>query len=185
MQAPGELIHALQQGDEKAYATLVKTYGQMVYSTAFGFFNNRTDAEDLTQEVFLEAFHSINKFRGDSSVSTWLYRITVNKSINQLKKNKKREQLSGSLIPGGERTMWGHAKSPDAISENLERRHILHTAMDTLPELQKTAFILHKYDGLPYKEIAQVMNTSLSSVESLIHRAKINLQKKLIHYYTT
>lgn len=185
MTSPEELIYALRQGDERAYATLVKSYGKMVYSTAFGFFNNHADAEDLTQEVFVEAFHSINQFRGEASISTWLYRITVNKSINQLKKNKNREHLSASLTHDEKKPLWGHTKSPDTISENLERRHILHLAIDTLPALQKAAFILHKHKGLSYKEVAKVMKTSLSSVESLIHRAKKNLQKKLIHYYSS
>ncbi|MCF8331726.1 MAG: sigma-70 family RNA polymerase sigma factor [Bacteroidales bacterium] len=189
MENEHKLIKQLRRGNEAAYRHLIENHKQMVYLTAYGFLHNQTESEDIAQEVFAEVFRSVHKFKGDSKLSTWLYRITVNKSINELKKLKR---MSGarrsetSFQPEDNEVIEVEDISnhtPDKIQENQERKTILENAINELPENQKTAFVLHKYDQLPYKKIAEIMESSLSSVESLIHRAKLNLQKKLIHYY--
>lgn len=189
MDNPKDFLQKLKKGDKQAFRQLIEDHKNMVYTTSFGFVHDKAEAEDIAQEVFVEVFNSIDKFKGESKISTWIYRITVNKSINALKKMKrigKVKQTTTSYDPENENSLElpDDAKStPDAIQENQERREILESAVNELPENQKTAFVLHKYDGLAYKQISDIMETSLSSVESLLHRAKSNLQKKLVNYY--
>ena len=134
--------------------------------------------------------HSVAQFKGDSKLSTWLYRITVTKSLDFLrsKKRKKRFAFVQSLFgsdsnePLVEQASFVH---PGVQLENKERAVILFKAIDKLPENQKTAFTLNKVEGLSYQEVAEVMEVSLSSVESLMFRAKNNLQDHLKDYYKT
>lgn len=157
-------------------------------NTCYGFLQNREDAEDLAQEVFIEVYKAIHSFREEAKFSTWLYRIVVNKSLNLLKKHKRKKWIGNiQTIFGGEEQepQIANGKTPDphANLEQQERVRILHRAIDSLAENQKIAFMLGKYEDLGYKEIAEVMGTSVSTVESLLNRAKMNLQKKLRNYY--
>ncbi len=181
-----EIIQKLTEGDEQVFKQLVEHYNKMVINTCYGMVHNTEDAEDIAQDVFIEVFRSIQNFRADSKISTWLYRIAVNRSLNFIRDNKKRkwfqsfedalkEKNSLFILPGTE--------NPGTELENRQRTNLIHAAIDSLPENQKTAFTLNKYEDLSYKEIAEVMETSVSSVESLIHRAKLNLQKKLHNCY--
>ena len=162
----------------------------MAYNTAIGILQNTEDAEDIAQEVFIQVYHSVAQFKGDSKVSTWLYRITVTKSLDFLrsKKRKKRFAFVQSLFgaeskePLVEQASFVH---PGGQLEKKETAAILLKAIDKLPENQKTAFTLHKVEGLSYQEVAEVMEASLSSVESLLFRAKSNLQSYLKDYYKT
>lgn len=184
-----EIIQKLQQGDEKAYRQLVEKYQQLVVNTCFGLVHNTQDAEDIAQDVFIEVYRSISNFRADSKLSTWLYRISVNRSLNFIRDNKLRKMAQSieSVFSFGKEKLSNvlpeKGASPDSEFENNERAAILHKAIDSLPENQRIAFTLNKYDDLSYKEIAVVMETSVSSIESLIHRAKKNLQKKLYTCY--
>lgn len=184
-----EIIQKLQQGDEKAFRQLVEKYQQLVVNTCFGLVHNTQDAEDIAQDVFIEVYRSISNFRADSKLSTWLYRISVNRSLNFIRDNKRRkmaQSIEGVFSFGKEKlsnVLPEKGASPDSEFENNERAAILHKAIDSLPENQRIAFTLNKYDDLSYKEIADVMETSVSSIESLIYRAKKNLQKKLFTCY--
>ncbi len=182
-------ITAIQNNEPQAFRTLVNQHQDMIVNTCYGFVHNRADAEDVAQEVFIEVYRSIGKFRADAKLSTWLYRIAVNKSIDFLRK-KKRKSWIGSIQGMFESEDKAHAiadrhqPTPQKALEQTERKEILQAAIDKLPDNQRIAFTLHKYEDLSYKEVAKVMNTSLSSVESLMHRAKKNLKKKLYDYYT-
>ena len=184
-----EIIQKLQQGNEQAFKLLVENYQKQVVNTCFGMVHNTEDAEDIAQEVFIEVFRSIQNFRADAKLSTWLYRIAVNRSLNFIRDNKRKKWFqSFDDITGGknshlQRDISGHNETPVTEMENTQRTNILHETISSLPENQKTAFILNKYEDLSYKEISEVMEMSVSSVESLIHRAKLNLQKKLYNCY--
>lgn len=184
-----ELIQCLIEQDEAAYRELIDKYKSLVYNACFHLLHDAMDSEDIAQEVFIEVFDSIKQFRNESKLSTWLYRISINKSLNHLRKNKlkgmfrslenffsgeKNNQLDLEDVSAG--------SSPFTI-EYQERNQVLQKAIGSLSENQRLAFSLHKLDDLSYQEISEIMNLSLSSVESLIHRAKLNLQKKLINYY--
>lgn len=184
-----EIIDKLKQGNEAAFRELVDNYRQMVVNTCFGLLHNADDAEDVAQDVFIEVFRSVENFRADSKISTWLYRIAVNRSLNFIRDNKKRRWFqSFDDVVESKKEMLNQlnhqsADNPESELENSQRAIILHEAIDSLPENQRVAFTLNKYEDLAYKEISEVMNLTVSSVESLIHRAKKNLQKKLHHCY--
>lgn len=181
-------ISQLKDGDSSAFRELVELFKDRVFNTSIGILLNVEDAEDITQEVFVEVFQSIHQFKGESKLSTWIYRITVVKSLEFLraKKRKKRfafvQSLFGneSIVPEIDTPHFNH---PGIQLENKERVGILFLAIEKLPENQKTAFVLHKIEDLSYKEIAEVMKISVSSVESLMFRAKQNLKKLLSDYY--
>jgi RNA polymerase sigma-70 factor, ECF subfamily len=178
------LIDAFLQGDNQAFKGLVDRYKLKLVNICYGFGLSRQDAEDISQDVFVEVFQSLKNFRHEAKFSTWLYRVTVNKTLNHRRKTK-RSQLEDAI-----ETLDGNSSQPDspdsadsALVEN-EKRMIIRKAMDTLPEAQRIAFVLHKQDELSYSEIAETMGVSVPAVESLMHRAKMNLQKKLVKYYS-
>jgi RNA polymerase sigma factor (sigma-70 family) len=180
------LIDELKQGKDRAFKELVEKYQQRVYNTCLGFVKNPEEADDLTQEVYIEVFRSILKFRMDSKLSTWIYRITVNKSLETLraKKRKKRlAQLRSLFYSDNSVIEVPDFEHPGVIVENKERSKILFQAMEKLPESQRVTYTLHKVEGLGYEEIANIMKKTVSSVESTMHRAKNNLQKYLYDYY--
>lgn len=174
-------IEQLHEFDETAFRKLVDDYRNMVFRTCFGIVRNADDADDLAQEVFIEVFNSIATFRADSKVSTWLYRIAINKSLNFIR-SQKRKRFFQSIGLASTPDVPDYSESVHSI-ENQQRKQILDAAIQALPENQRTAFVLHKIEDLPYKEIAEIMNLSLSSVESLLFRAKQNLQKRLLKCY--
>jgi RNA polymerase sigma-70 factor (family 1) len=181
------LVAELKKGSESAFKRLVDKYQKKVFNTSLSFVHNAEDAEDVSQEVFIEIYKSMNGFREDASLNTWIYRIAVNKSLEFIrrKKVKKRFALLTSLF-GNEQEQsiqvpdFNH---PGLIMEDREMGQILFKAIDKLPKNQNTAFVLHNIEGLSYQEIAEVLKTTLSSVESLIFRAKSNLRKYLFAYY--
>ena len=182
------LHDGLRCGNSAAFQQLVDQHQYKVINTCYGFVHNKEDAEDIAQEVFLEVYSSIATFRQESKLSTWIYRICVTKSLDFLRKQK-RKKRAGFL-----RSMFSRDKeveqvpsspstNPHANIERREREQILRQAVDALSENQKIAITLSQYEGFSYQEIADIMDTTVSAVESLIHRAKENLRKKLYHYY--
>jgi RNA polymerase sigma-70 factor, ECF subfamily len=183
-----ELIQLLKKGDEDSFRIIVDRYQRFILNTCIKFVYEKETAEDLTQEVFIEVYKSINNFRMDSKLSTWIYRIAITKSLDHLKskKRKKRFAILKSLFGDDEmeeRISAPDNMSPEKLLENQDRLKVLTSALNTLPENQRVAFTLSKYDELSYQEIAEILGTSISAVESLIHRAKANLKKKLYTYY--
>ncbi len=168
-----------------SFKELVDSHKTRVFNTAISFLQNKEDAEDVTQEVFIEVFHSLEKFKGQSSVSTWIYRITVNKSLDHLRKKnrKKRFGFMTSLFnkESGEINVdAGHFEHPGILLEKKEKAKMLFAAIDELSENQKTAFILYHVEELSQKEIGEVMNLTTKAVESLIARARTSLRERLI-----
>jgi RNA polymerase sigma-70 factor, ECF subfamily len=184
-----ELIQRIISHDEVAFKILVEKYQSLVYQACYNLLRSKDDSEDIAQDVFIEVFESVNQFRQESRLSTWLYRIAINKSLNHLRKNKWKKFFNSieqhfSMDKNVKFDIEDTSANdtPETI-EYKERTKVLYEALDALPKNQRIAFSMHKFDELSYLEISNVMNLSLSSVESLIHRAKLNLQKKLIFYY--
>lgn len=159
----------------------------MVYNTAIGFLQNDQDAEDTAQEVFIQVFESITSFKEESKFSTWIYRITVTKSLDHLRKKKRKKRFAfiQSLYGKNEDTMIDPPDffHPGVKMENKENAAVLFKAMQKLPANQKTAFVLNKIENLSYLEISDVMKLSVSAVDALLQRAKKNLKKSLNEYY--
>lgn len=182
-----ELIQKIAAKNHFAFKKLVERYQALVMSICINLLGNRQHAEDVAQEVFLQVYKSAKKFQRKSKLSTWIYRIALNSSLNYIRHNKKfmlTKNISSNQEDQPKKTA-GHPASnwtgPDMALEKKERREMLQKAIDSLPNNQKVTFVLHRYEGLSYKEISTILGISLSSVEARIHRAKINLQKKLVH----
>ncbi|WP_298345346.1 RNA polymerase sigma factor [uncultured Algibacter sp.] len=184
-----EFITGLRNHNANAYGRLLDDFQQKVFATCISFVPNKEDAEDIAQEVFVEVFNSIGKFKGNSTLSTWIYRITTNKCLEFIRKRntKKRfgfmQSILGNAIPVDKTSYFTEMNHPGAILENKERSETLFYAINQLPEAQKVVFTLHKVDGKSYQEISDITEKSLSSVESLMFRAKKNLQKLLENFY--
>ena len=182
-----ELIEQLKQGDEQAFTKLVDEWQDMVYNTALGIVQNAHDADDITQEVFIQVYKSVSSFKGESKISTWLYRITVSTALDHEKKKKRKKRFGfvQSLFGGQEEEQLHPVEfnHPGVELEKKERANELFNALKQIPDKQRIVFTLHKLEGQSYQEVAEIMNTTLYAVESLMSRAKINLRKELNKYY--
>lgn len=178
-----ELLDGLKQNDQQAFRMLLNQYRDKIFRVCYGLLNNVEDAEEIAQDVFVEVYRSVHQFKGQSALSTWLYRIAVNKSLNLIKKNKTKTWLvlMDTLFPQSRNEPAAPERSdpgPQRILERKESEKHIQDILNRLPENQRIAFTLHKYEDLPHKEIAEIMALSLASVESLIFRAKDTLRKK-------
>ena len=179
-----QIIEHLKNGDEFIYKYVYDQYSRMVYTVCFRMTRSKDEAEDAVQDVFIKVFNSINSFREESKLSTWVYRIAVNICINKSRRKNAVNFLSLNFWEDekGKNKMAADSLTPREEMEKSESQKIVQEAINTLPAKQKTAIILSRYEELSYKEISKIMGVSISSVESLLFRAKENLAKKLIRY---
>ncbi|MBX2939539.1 MAG: RNA polymerase sigma factor [Ferruginibacter sp.] len=160
----------------------VNTWQDMVYNTALGMLMNETDAEDVAQDVFVALYRNSHTFRGEAAISTWLYRVTINRCTDVLRQRKrgktwwgKREEPSAGD--------WITFEHPGVLAENKDHATVLFNALQRLPHHQRTAFVLNKMEGLRVAEVAEIMKRSVSGVESLLSRANQHLRQWLKNYY--
>jgi RNA polymerase sigma factor (sigma-70 family) len=174
-------IERLKAGDENAFRDMVLAFKDRVVNLCWGFVQNGADAEDVSQEVFLEVHRSIASFRGEAKLATWIYRIAVTKSLEHLRKRKRRRWFAMLAGKRGEDIdrIKDESRDADEAVEKERRMRLLVAAMEKLPESQRIALSLRSFEGLGYREIGEVMDVSVPSVESLIFRAKSNLKKRL------
>lgn len=164
------------------FKSIYTEYHVLVYNVALNYLQNIEDAEEITQDVFIQLHHSLDKFNEKSTLKTWIYRITINKCLDFIKQksSKKRFFVFGRKSNNEYEILnVSTFEHPGILLENKEKSEILFGVINTLSENQKTAFILSKLDGLSNPEISAIMQTSISSVESLIFRAKASLKEKL------
>lgn len=177
------MIQKLKSNDKKAFDELVALYKNSVINTCYRFFLDKEDAEDVSQEVFIEIYQSIHIFRSDAKISTWIYRITVTKCLDEIKKRNRKKRISsiGKLLHIDEITNWisGGIQPDEKIIEKEQLKEVTF-ALNTLPENQRVAFTLSKIDGFTNQEIAEIMDTTVIAVESLIYRAKRKVATNLI-----
>lgn len=182
-----ELIQQLRAGDELAFKALVTTYQDMVYNTALGIVQNSEDAEDVAQEVFIQVYRSIDQFKGDARLSTWIYRITTTKALDHIRSRRRKKRFAFITSLFGPNDELVHEpvdfQHPGVALDRKEQAALLFKMIEQLPENQKVAFTLHKTEELSYQEIADVMKLSVSAVESLLFRARQNLRKLLEKHY--
>ena len=182
-----ELIQQLRAGDEQAFKSLVTNYQDLVFNTALGIVQNSEDAEDVAQEVFIQVYRSIDQFKGDARLSTWIYRITTTKALDHIRSRKRKKRFAFITSLFGPNDELVHEpvdfQHPGVALDRKEQAALLFQMIAQLPENQKVAFTLHKTEELSYQEIADVMQLSVSAVESLLFRARQNLRKLLEKYY--
>lgn len=156
----------------------------MVFNMALNHLQNREEAEELTQDVFVKVHAKLPGFSGRSSIRTWIYRITVNQCLDRLKARKRKKRSGLRLRFSGNDDHDPYAAKPDydhpgVLLEDREAVHALFTLIDTLPPRQRSLLILKAADGLEQQEIAAIMGLSVKAVESLLSRAKANLKQKM------
>lgn len=179
-----ETIETVRSGDEPGFRSVVETNQALVFSVCFRMLGEWHEAEDLTQEVFFKAYKSLHQLRGEAKVSTWLYRIAVNLCLNRLRRRKRERWFSLDWLfeSQGETAAGLPAEegTPSTALEAAETHGLVQAAVKALPAQQRAALVLSVYERLSYQEIAAVMQCSVSSVESRLHRAKANLAKELL-----
>ncbi|SDY61798.1 RNA polymerase sigma factor [Hymenobacter psychrophilus] len=184
-----DLLAALRAGSAGAFEQVVQRYGARVLNTCLGLVPHRPDAEDLTQEVFVEVYTQLAGFRGEAKLSTWVYRIAVNKCLEwqRYRKRQKRFAFLTSLFGTDDGELLHDPpdyEHPGVLAERQEQATILRQAVARLPERQQVAFTLFHLEGLPHQEIADALGLgSVGAVESLLHRARATLRQRLGAYY--
>ena len=181
-----QLIHLLKQGNEPAFRWLVENYRNRVFSSVLNILQDTAEAEDATQETFIQVFESIRTFKEASSLATWIYRIAIRKALEKIRRKKTRQRLHKILpwwMPEEKKSEAAHFQHPGVVVENKEKATVLFKAIESLPEKQQLAFTLIKVEGMNYEEACAIMQQSTKGMESLISRAKVNLQKQLENYY--
>lgn len=183
-----EIVRRVQAGDVAAFDLLIRRYRERLFGVVYNLTSNREDAADLTQDAFIKAFQSIQRFSGQSSFFTWLYRIAVNSTISHLRKNRLRAFFSLESLDSDEpvarevvAALTDKTDSErDAFVRELQER--LNAAMQKLSIKHRTVVTLFEIDGLSHQEIAEVMGCSVGTVRSRLHYAKQLLQAELQPY---
>lgn len=178
-----ELLAQIALGSEPALKQLYDLFKSRVYNTALSYLQNPAEAEEVTQDVFVNIYRSAVRFEGKSSVNTWVYRIAVNLSLDRLNYRNRRKRFGFLVGLPDDAEQPPHFDHPGVLLEQKENARILFQAIQSLPGQQKTAFILSFVEDLPRQEVADVMELSLKAVESLLQRAKANLRRQLDNFY--
>lgn len=165
-------IAACQSGDQGAFDRLVERYQRDIYRLCYRYVNNHEDANDMAQEAFIRAYRALGKFRGDSSFSTWLYRIAVNTCLNfKALRRPPQDELPDTLADGGRPAV--------ERLERDERARRVREAVQTLPEKQRATVILKVYHDLSHEEVAQTLGATVGTVKANLFHALANLRKRL------
>lgn len=157
------LIQNFKNGDEQAFNQLVLRYQEKVYWIVRRMIPDHDDADDVTQNVFIKAYHSLRSFKGDSSFYTWIYRIAINLSLNEIRRKKLRKTFS---LDEEVMQVQSRELSPFEQIESDERRKLIREAIETLPEKQKKVFVLRYHEELPYEEISKILHTSVGGLKA-------------------
>ncbi len=182
-----EKVRDAQAGDREAFDYLVERHKDIVYAVAYRFAKDPDLALDLSQNVFIRAYRGIKSFRGKSSFSTWLYRITMNTCIDYTRKRSR--SVDSLAVPeevaeyaGSEPIVASLPREPGADAMSSELGEQIQKAVDLLPEYHKSVFVLYEIEGLSYKEIADVVGCSIGTVMSRLHYARKKLRSMLAPY---
>jgi RNA polymerase sigma-70 factor (ECF subfamily) len=182
MEGEKDLLRRAKDGDIQAFEALIAEYQTVVFSVALRIFQNREDAADMAQEALIKAYKNISRFEGKSKFSTWLYKITYNVCIDELRKKKKTEITSiDAAFENGDSKLrlTDTAPSPEEALENKELSQTIYSAIDSLSEEHRIAIILRDANGYSYEEIAEIQCCTLGTVKSRINRARRRLKEIL------
>ena len=183
MNSEKSLINLVKKGDKKAYEVLVLQYQDRLVFSVFKFLKDYELAQDIAQEAFVKAFKNIEKFRGDSSFYTWIYRIAINTAKNFLSsKSRKSEIYDDEIMELKLSESAVTSENPENILEAEELRSMMMDAIQGLPDDIRTTLSLREFDGLSYEEIAEVQNCPIGTVRSRIHKGREILDKTFSKY---
>lgn len=177
-----KLVLRIKAGEISAFNELVSRYQKIVINTCYRFLLSKEDAEDVSQDVFVEVYQSISSYRAEAKLSTWIYRIAVTKCLDEIKRRNRKKRITsvGKILHLDNLVNWiAGGERPDKALDTDDRMKAVLRALDTLPDSQRVAFTLSKIEGYTNTEIAEIMNTTLLAVESLISRAKKKVSAEL------
>ncbi|MCB0358734.1 MAG: sigma-70 family RNA polymerase sigma factor [Bdellovibrionales bacterium] len=182
-----DLIEQFLQGSEESFEELISRYETKAYNLAMRLTRNEDDAEEVLQDVFVTLYRKLKSFEGKSAFSSWLYRITANASFMKLRKRKNKVMLSlDDLQPGMrlheavDQTFYART---DSMVLSKELRAAIESAIDRLPEDYRAVFLLRDMNGLPNKEVAEILDISVPAVKSRLHRSRMMLRRRLRRWY--
>lgn len=181
-----DLIVRCQKGDTAAFEQLIHKYEKQVINTAYKMFGNPEDAYDMAQEVFLKVYRQLETFHMQSSFSTWLYRITANVCLDELRKRKRRINPVSLTVEDDEQLselpVSDDSASPETIAQKHELSRVIQQAISELDDVYRIVITLREIDGLDYQAISEVLGISLGTTKSRISRARRQLKEKLMQY---
>ncbi len=183
------LVERAQDGDYAAYEEIVRRYQDKAFRLAFSLMKNESDAQDVVQEAFLNVYRKLDTFKGESQFGSWMYRVVVNAALMRLRKKKRRSEVHVDDEDAEFREDDYYVASvpewrvrADEAAENRELRQKIIEAVDELPAKYQTVFLLKEVEGLPLKDIADVLDLSVGGVKSRLHRARLHLRATLEPY---
>jgi RNA polymerase sigma-70 factor (ECF subfamily) len=174
-----ELMLRFQKGDEPAFEELVKKHTRGVLNLVYRYLGDSSRAEDVSQDIFVKVYRARMKYEPKAKFSTWLYRIAVNHCLNEIRARKSQPAVAA---PVNDLLEQPSGEDPDARISRSELQQAVKGAIDSLPENQRMAVILARYEDMSYDEIAETMGMSLEAVKSVLFRAKENLKQALSKY---
>lgn len=180
-----ELVHRAQQDDERSFGELVTRYESKVYSLAMKMLRNPEDAEDVLQDTFLRAYRGIKSFKGNSTFSTWIYRITANSALMRLRK-KQLPQVSIEDSDERETPISIADWAPGPVEQllNQEMQKVMDEAINALPPEFRQVFILRDVEELSNADVAEILDLSVAAVKSRLHRARLKVRNRLAQYFS-
>lgn len=181
-----KLIEAFRKGDEKAFEEIVRRYQRQVANIIYLTLGNREEVDDLSQEVFVRVFRSLDRFEFDSSLYSWIYRIAVNLCIDEIRKKKIRKLIPLDFLTERKLETEKHSKETATGSDELlqkEKKEIIRSALDKLSPIHRAVILLREYQDLSYGEIAKTLHISPQAVKSRIFRAREELRELLKDYF--
>jgi RNA polymerase sigma-70 factor (ECF subfamily) len=177
-----ELVEKVKKGDADVYEKIIQKYQSKVFGLIYNMTKNQNEIEDLAQEVFIKIYKNLGKFKGESSLYTWIYKITVNLCLDEMKKRKNVIYLDEKIeVDDGEvnRELPSEDKSQEELYEEKELQEKLHNCINKLPEKQRVMIVLRDIKGFSYEEISKITDVKLGTVKSQINRARLKLKELL------
>ncbi|MFC2160119.1 RNA polymerase sigma factor [Acidobacteriota bacterium] len=178
------LVRQSQEGDEEAFGVLVNKYKTKMYHLAYSLTQDAQVADDLAQEVFIKAYFALDRFKGKSEFGTWIYRIAVNHCRDFLRKKNRMVQIPLENIIEKISTREDKIHPEEKEQEELKRRKVIHSGIQTLPDKYKVILSLRDIQDFSYNEIARILNISPGTVDSRLHRARKMLRTKLEPFFS-
>ncbi len=186
-----ELVARARAKDFAAFEQLLDRYEDKIFRLAFRFVRNETDAKEVLQDTFLTIWRKLDTFKGDSQFSSWLYRVAANTALMRLRAQRRHPEVSTEELPIGFLDSYGQmppagenwAKRPDDELQSGELRSHIQSAVDTLPEIYRTVFLLRDVEGMSTEETAEVLQISVPTVKTRLHRARLALRDRITTYF--
>jgi RNA polymerase sigma-70 factor, ECF subfamily len=186
-----ELVARARAEDFGAFEELVERYDDKIFRLAYRFVRNETEAKEIVQDTFLSVWRKLDTFKGDSQFGSWLYRVAANTALMRLRAQRRHPEVSTEELPVDYLDNYGHlptqgenwAKRPDDELQSDELRRRIQTAVDGLPEIYRTVFLVRDVEGLSTEETAEVLQISIPTVKTRLHRARLALRDAISRYF--